>query len=249
MIKQFSRNTHLNLMPNSAHDSSSESMSDINSYNTASSIFHNIIHVNYFTWKTSRVGSPIGEVEVCHNVFEQLLQLYTFFTICCHWQQSDTCSYQAESKPILVVKFTISSYYLLYCKNLDQILVATLSNWYSHQYIVNMFELTAFLCNFIFQCYNYFLIYYRNDKLILRMTTFSCQNCQNMILHVLDMLIDIFSSNLIPGLTDGCLQFIKTGRETWASLNIIFEGFPKGLYGTEIGWWWWVQKLVDWVLE
>ena len=56
-----------------------------------------------------------------------------------------------------------------------------------------------------------------------------------MILHVLDMLIDIFFGNLIPGLMDGCLQFIKTGREMWASSNIIFEGFPKGLYGTEIG--------------
>ena len=115
------------------------------------------------------------------------------------------------------------------------ILVATLSNRYSHRRVVNAFELTAFPCDFIFQCYNYCLIYYWNDELIFRMTTFSFQNRQNMILHVLDMLIDIFFGNLIPGLTDGCLQFIETGRQTWASLNIIFEGFPKGLYGTEIG--------------
>ena len=35
-------NTHLDFMSNSAHDSGSESMFDVNCYNTVSSIFHNI---------------------------------------------------------------------------------------------------------------------------------------------------------------------------------------------------------------
>ena len=52
--------THLNFTPNSAHDSGFENMSDLISYNTVSSIFHNIIYVNYFARKTSKVGRHQG---------------------------------------------------------------------------------------------------------------------------------------------------------------------------------------------
>jgi hypothetical protein len=49
------------------------------------------------------------------------------------------------------------------------------------------------------------------------------------------MCIDVLLSNLVPGFASSLLELCNAGWEMGPASNVVFESFPEGFNGAEIG--------------